>query len=291
MRLHGVTLVCADCAHPALGARAIAKSLEQCEFERAVLFTDAHAQVPAGVELVTIAPIASSLDYSRFMLKELVRHVDTEFVQVVQWDGYVVRGAAWTDDYRRFDYIGARWWFRPEGRDVGNGGFSLRSRKLLEALQDERVAVSDPEDDVICLQHRDRLEARGIRFADSATARQYAFEGEAPTGRELGFHRVFNLPYFNGREELAALMGALPDRELVSPAGVTMVGNLAALGRKGEAITYARRICRDRNGFHRALPEEFRSRLFRTVSTLAGGDESCPFRRCCGVSTAWPVTP
>ena len=44
----------------------------------------------AGVEVVMIEPLRSAADYSRFLMKDLVRHIDTEYVLTAQWDGYVV---------------------------------------------------------------------------------------------------------------------------------------------------------------------------------------------------------
>lgn len=263
------TLACIDCRHVELAVRAMLRSLEQCAFERAVLFTDRDRGAlgcPEAIEVVRIPTIASSREYSSFMLKDLATRIDTDFVQVVQWDGYVVQRAAWSDDFLAFDYVGARWWFREPGRDVGNGGFSLRSRKLLAALaRDERIQATDAEDSVICLQHRAMLEAEyGIRFADAATARRYAFEGEAPTGREFGFHRLFNFPYCNTPDELAAVMRALPDEDVVSPVGVTLVGNLARVGRRDEALAYASRI-RAAGALFERLSPHFQAELAKAV--------------------------
>jgi hypothetical protein len=51
----------------------------------------------------------------------------------------------------------------------GNGGFSLRSRRLLQALQDPRIALSVVEDETICRTFRPLLERDyGIRFAGEA---------------------------------------------------------------------------------------------------------------------------
>jgi uncharacterized protein DUF5672 len=242
VNIEQTTLVCADCQSPALAARALSLTLAQCGYPRAVFFTDA-AEVPgldAGVERVAIPTIASALDYSRFVLKELVRHVDTAFVQVVQWDGYVTRGAAWDPEFQRYDYVGARWWFRQEGRNVGNGGFSLRSRRLLEALQDPEIQVAEAEDDVICLQHRDLLERRhGIRIAPSIVADAYAFEGAPPSGREFGFHRVFNFPHFHDEAKLAQVMAQVPESVYCGEVAVSLVKKLLWLGRGDEALRYA----------------------------------------------------
>jgi hypothetical protein len=240
------TLVAIDCRHPRLAARALQLSLAQCSFQRAKLLTDdasASAYLDPRVELVLIPPLRSGADYSRFVLFDLLAHIDTAFVQLVQWDGYVSRGAAWRAEFHDYDYIGARWYFHNDGRDVGNGGFSLRSRRLLEALQGLALDLRKPEDHLICREHRGALELNhGIRFAPAALADAYAFEGVLPTGAEFGFHRVFNLPYIHGEAALAELMAALPDADYVNESAVTMVFILTRLKRRAEAQRYARRL-------------------------------------------------
>ena len=89
-----------------------------------------------------IPRVASAREYSRFVIKDLLRDIATDFVQIIQWDGYVINGPAWTNEFLDYDYIGARWWFRKHDRNVGNGGFSLRSRRLLEALQDAAIPAT-----------------------------------------------------------------------------------------------------------------------------------------------------
>ena len=288
-------LACVDCRQPALALRAMRLTLERCSYEDAIFFTDADPgtlDVPRGVRVRPIAPIADSAGYSRFMLKDLARDIASDFVQVVQWDGYVVHPDAWSDEFLEYDYIGARWWFRPEGSNVGNGGFSLRSRRLLEALADPRFEPSDPEDNAICIEHRAQLEQRyAIRIAPGALAARYAFEGDMPTGREFGFHRVYNLPYFHGEAELAALIEALGPEAFDNPAMVTLVQKLSSLGRGREALRYARAI-RAAPAFAR-FPAELRQLLSRTMLGLVPRMAPCPcgsgraYRRCCGDAGAW----
>ena len=289
----GTTLVCADCSHPALALRALALSRAQCRYERTILFTDGTpAAVDQGIERVAIPRFHGGADYSRFMLKELVRFVETPFVQVIQWDGYVTNAAAWSDDFFAFDYIGAKWWSRPEGSNVGNGGFSLRSRKLLLALADPDIEASHPEDDAICLRHAALLAARhGIRIAPSVLADRYAFEGEDPTGAEFGFHRMFNLPYFNGEGELRGIISELGDDDFCNPGAVTLVEILARRGRLREALRYARRL-RSCVGFG-SLPPAFRANLMHVVLGLLPQKAACACgsgrasRSCCGSHALW----
>ena len=185
----GTTLACVDTKNHVLAAHALRRTLEQCTFERALFFTDADIRIES-VETVRIAPIRSLEDYSRFVVKELDRHVDSEYVLVMQWDGYVLDGARWSAEFHRFDYVGAPW----EGGAVGNGGFSLRSKRLLRALQHPAIVDLTPEDIAICRTYRPMLEqAHGIRFAPAGVAARFSFETLPPPGPTFGFHGVHHL--------------------------------------------------------------------------------------------------
>ena len=77
----------------------------------------------------------------------------------------------------------------------GNGGFSLRSRRLLQAMRSEGfLRVEAPEDDVIARHNRPWLErAHGIRFAPADIADRFAYERGDPQRPTFGFHGLFNL--------------------------------------------------------------------------------------------------
>ncbi len=63
---------------------------------------------------------------------------------------------------------------------VGNGGFSLRSKKLLTLLsgmsESNEISEYHPEDVVVCVRLRKELESRGIVFAPEDVAGQFSFE-------------------------------------------------------------------------------------------------------------------
>src|SRR5690349_21024666 len=147
--LPDVTLIAIDTANHALAVRALARSRSEIRFARTLFLTDempAGTEIPDGIELVPIQPLATRDAYSAFVLKDLVSYLTTSHALLVQWDGYVINPLAWEHSFLACDYIGAKWFWQPEGQRVGNGGFSLRSRKLLEALGDPRIALVDNED-------------------------------------------------------------------------------------------------------------------------------------------------
>ena len=152
--------------------------------KRAVKISTANARFPA-VCLITKERIVSLENYSRFIIKELLSKVKTTHVLIAQWDGYVLNDEAWQNEWLDYDYIGAIW---TDGI-VGNGGFSLRSRRLLEALQDERFeGPFYPEDEKICRDWRLILETEyGMKFAPPEVASAFSIENGRYTG-QFGFH-------------------------------------------------------------------------------------------------------
>jgi hypothetical protein len=192
--LSSVTLVAATGVALAATVKALRASMIQADFAEVLLLSNCPPPAEAeGIRWRRIEPIRSRDDYSRFMLRNLVEHIRTPHALCVQWDGYVLDGGAWDPAFLDYDYIGAPWPHFHDAHNVGNGGFSLRSRRLLEA---SRVLPLDPpllEDVIICRRCRPDLERQGIRFAPEAVARRFSYERMDPLGRQFGFHGSFNL--------------------------------------------------------------------------------------------------
>lgn len=200
VRIENTTLCLVDTSNHALAQRALEQSTRGCAFDAVKLVTDRKLHVPE-VETVVIDALESTAAYSHFVMKELLRYVETEYVLLIQWDGYVVNPDAWGPHFLLYDYIGARWLdtqLRTRAHhNVGNGGFSLRSRTLLEALQDSRIEATHPEDAMICRVYRDYLEERyGIAFAPEDIADSFSFEHAVPASIPFGFHGVVNIARF-----------------------------------------------------------------------------------------------
>jgi hypothetical protein len=163
--------------------------MSQCRFGDAIFFSDVAIDGP--FRHIPIERLNSKEAYSRFCLRHMVDFIETPFALIVQWDGYVVNGRAWAGAFRKYDYIGAVWHekFPPGVPMVGNGGFSLRSRKLLKAIKQLPLIPGVPEDRVICHTYGQRLEREfGIRFAPVKIADRFAYEFRVPDEMPFGFH-------------------------------------------------------------------------------------------------------
>lgn len=208
--LADVTLVAVTSVALAATVEALNKSMRQAQFGRVLLLSD---QAPSGaVNGITWRPIqrlACRAYYSRFMLGALFKHIETSHALCIQWDGFVLNGQSWDPQFLNYDYIGAVWPQFSDGYNVGNGGFSLRSRRLLRACRDLPFDSRISEDIAISRRYRAQLEGQGIRFAPDEVARAFAYERTAPSGREFGFHGVFNLVRYLSSRDAALLFHTL----------------------------------------------------------------------------------
>jgi len=242
--LSHVTLVAVSSIALDATARALALSIDQGRFARAVLFADRAppAGLPEGVVWHKIAPVTSRALYSRFLFHELARHITTSHVLVVQWDGYILDHAAWDPAFLDYDYIGAAWSHFGDSFIVGNGGFSLRSRRLLDALAHYRLYPGEAEDTAICRRLRPLLEQHhAIRFAPPEVSARFAFERVPRQGRPFGFHGVFNMiDLMTPRALLDLLSGLEPATVHANERAEIVLG----LVRRGEFATAVRLLAR-----------------------------------------------
>lgn len=208
--LPGVTLVAVTSVALDPTVRALKASAGQARFARILLLSDRRPEVKLdGIEWRAIDRLGSRDDYSRFMLHRLADHIDTGHALCVQWDGFVIDGGAWRPEFLDHDYIGAIWPQYSDGHNVGNGGFSLRSARLLRACQNLPSNWSGPEDVMIGRVHRRKLEDDGLSFAPEAVARAFSYERAPRSGGEFGFHGAFHLARHVSRKDLHAIFEQL----------------------------------------------------------------------------------
>jgi hypothetical protein len=192
LNLNNITLIGIDCIDTERLKKAADISCKDISFGSVKLLSSIDKK-----GFIKINHIDSKESYSEFIIKELNNYVDTEFALIIQYDGYVINADSWTNEFIKYDYIGATWWYN-DGMNVGNGGFSLRSKKLIEILSNENsISVYHPEDDVICRKYRKMLEEKYyINFAPEEIASRFSIESQIrPDGyknekynNQFGFH-------------------------------------------------------------------------------------------------------
>lgn len=213
LTLPNVTLLSIDTVDPLRSIRAMRYSLLQVKFAEAVLVT---SQAFRGEMLRTIGgkgridqirvvfvPPGPRSDYERQIIEDLPKWFETDFVLFQEWDSAVMNPAAWKDEWLGYDFIGAPWpWdfhengYPPCHRNncVGNGGFSVRSRRFAEATGELYRMHSAPKEALrlsdawICRTNRTHLEEHyGMTFAPEDEAARFSCENRFYNG-QFGMH-------------------------------------------------------------------------------------------------------
>lgn len=212
LSLPQVTLCAVTSVNVAATVRALETSAVQVDFAQILLLTDVVVcpDHPA-IRVVPIAPLRSSAAYSDFLLTNLLDHVQTSHCMIAQWDGHLLDAARWDPAFLDYDYIGASWPQFDDGHDVGNGGFSLRSRRLMALCRAAPFVPLHPEDVAIARLNRDWLEQQGMRFAPRELADAFATERAGNLATSFGYHGAFNMPQALGAETFWQVYGDLDE--------------------------------------------------------------------------------
>ena len=160
--------------------------------------------------------IAQALDYggySDFVIYCIFQYIDTDFVLIVQNDGWMLNAQNWRNEWYEYDYIGGlthaaivgsefyrnyQWKDKPNPIIVQNGGFSLRSRKLLEAptkygiVKHPQIGDLANEDVQLSCLMRPALESVGLKFATDEESKLFSFEHlDDEIHKDLDLRKVF----------------------------------------------------------------------------------------------------
>jgi hypothetical protein len=215
LHLDQVTLLCIENRAPNLALFAIRESTKRIKFKKIVLVTDLEKKIDVSDEVCLFqAPkIKSTKDYSEFVLSDISQLIEGSHVLIIQWDSLIINPDLWDENFLNFDYIGAPWPHHPD-TPVGNGGFSLRSVKLIKALQNKDIVKFHPEDQAICINNKEILEYKyGIRFAPIKTANKFAIE-RGPWRKSFGFHGMFNFAKSLNNALLERFINEIPNEFL-----------------------------------------------------------------------------
>ncbi len=174
-RFSQVTLICAD-------GTPNSKKAKELLFHVAGILNCGDAKFfSSGLDSLT--------KYNKFIVNELNQHINTDYCMIMQLDGHPINFNAWEHKFFEYDYIGAPWYNQPWALDqtVGNGGFSLRSKRFLEESSKLEFDGQHPEDVFLCRMRDAELKEKGIKFAPHDVAYRFSVE-DMPYKGQFGFH-------------------------------------------------------------------------------------------------------
>ena len=242
LNLSNVTLLCVETREPELAHWAIDRCLGRARFAKVVLLTnlDRLTERRPGVEYAQAPPIKTIEDYSKLLLSDLSQYVEGSHVLIIQWDSFIVHPDLWDDEFLQYDYIGAVWPHHPKN-PVGNGGFSLRSKKLIQAIQHPEFIKKHPEDFCICADNEDFLHRQTLKIAPVGVAERFAVE-RTTWHAAFGFHGFFNFANVLTDQELIICMQLIPQNSLSNLDAYELISSLKAQNRVTLALEVAKKI-------------------------------------------------
>jgi hypothetical protein len=182
LNLNNITCVIVDGYWPAnKNARVLNYCADLCDFHSVKLLSFEQPTIDYSYDFIKI-PKLNYLEYSAFAIKELPKYIESDYALVLNHDGYIVDTKYWDNNFLNYDYIGAPWHAGtlPNAR-VGNGGFSLRSKKLLDrCMKDDFVLYPTNDDIMICSIYKELIEADGLKFAPVDIAAKFSYGGPVP---------------------------------------------------------------------------------------------------------------
>ena len=218
--------------HVRKSLRSMLIGMDQVKFKRAVLITDSSKtnlslfddvinkyDIDVCDMSVELTSNMSDDDKNRSgfcesFIQQTNKYILDDFCLNVQHDSTIIDITNWDDKYLEYDYIGAPWPMSivqasdmVAGRIekipnvVGNGGFSLRTRKYVE--ESNKLEWFHKNEDLnICVFNYDHMTSKGIKFAPPELGSQFAVEHPVPTKsftrtllftyNSFGFHGDFN---------------------------------------------------------------------------------------------------
>ena len=197
IQLPQVTLIAVSSVKIYETVKALEYSMRGIDFGEVVLVThQIPKHLPKGIT-VKLCPEITNIDmFNHMMVYDLAEYVDTDYILLVHYDGFVVNPTSWKDEFLDYDYIGSPWplpdnehhsYYDSEGNIVRVGNsVSLRSKRLLEYpgkhnLEWRKTPNGDYNEDIfLCCMSKCEMEKDGLRFAPIEVARFFGREHTIP---------------------------------------------------------------------------------------------------------------
>lgn len=208
IELNNVSLVAVSSIKIPETIKALKKSMRKINYKEAILIShEKPKNLPSNIIFKKCHNIDSLDKYSKFMLYDLYKYINSEFTLIAQYDGYVINPHKWKNVFLNYDYLGAPWpknkFYSPEDENirVGNGGFSLRSKRVLEFFDKHKIPFNSKgyeflnEDGMICNYYKNKMENEGIKFSPVKIASLFSRElfcNDYFNKNSFGFHRYKN---------------------------------------------------------------------------------------------------
>lgn len=194
-----IDLISINCVNPEQSVKALLYSSEKIKFGSIKLFSDIKpSNLPEHFEFVQTEKFTHET-INWFALNKLPRYIKNDYMLSIQDDGFILNPHNWTDEFLKYDYIGAPWpdleWCKKNR--VGNGGFVLYSKKFLNYCLGIKEKTVSHNDVVITNTYYDYFTSNGCKYAPLEIACKFSLEHKIPEcefdlTKTFGYHGKLN---------------------------------------------------------------------------------------------------
>ena len=199
IKLPNVTLTAVTSINISKTVKALQYSMRSIEFGQVVLISHKKPLfLPKGISFKYVEKIDNIDKFNYLMVYDIHKYIDTEYMMLIHYDGFVVNPQNWNDEFLKYDYIGAPWQDPGPNKPgvlcdadgtvyrVGNS-VSLRSKRFMKlpseiGLEWKAYGGWYNEDGFLCIHSRKTLERYGCKYAPVELAAQYSRELPVPEG-------------------------------------------------------------------------------------------------------------
>jgi Protein of unknown function (DUF5672) len=213
--LSRVTLLFVETQAHAITKRVIDDCLTKATFGDVLVYSDKPELIPitgsrSRYEIVPFFP--DKVEAGKFYYSAAMAKVETDFALMLEWDGGIYDPSKWKPEFFNYDYIGAPWNMRRnEQCTVGNGGFTLMSKRFGHFICENAEKYPACTDMDVCRNRRQFYDEAGFRWPDRELASYFSWELGQRNPDHFGFHGAFNWPSVLPREELLIRAGLLTE--------------------------------------------------------------------------------
>jgi len=208
IKVPDITLVATDCTNKINETvKVLIDSSEKMDFGAIKLLSHQKLDnLPEYIQFEEIDKLDTINKYNYFMFIELGNHIQTSYAMTIQHDAGILHPELFDKNWLNFDYLGAPWKIvensymanNGERARVGNGGFSLRSKLLMNipkkhawSLRQEQGYAN--EDGNVCCYWRKELLELGIKYSPVEVAAHFSYENPVPENQGIkkffGYHK------------------------------------------------------------------------------------------------------
>ena len=207
LNLKNITLICVATKDVKASYKALKYSSKDINFEKIMFLSNEEDPKDKDIIHIKIKPFKSVADWGKFIVFDLHKYIDTDFIILIHSDGFIVNPKSWKDNFLEYDFIGAPFPIPKNNKTysdykgniirVGNS-VSLRSKKILQLPSELKLSWTkyDPnylhEDGYLSVHIRHILEKHGVNFAPFKIACEFARESTFDENRNINpfaFHK------------------------------------------------------------------------------------------------------